>query len=221
MIFVNFKSPLIATGVNAEKLIKALAAAQKETRVQIIPVPHDLDVWLCRQYWEGELWVQHADFNGGTGKNPVETLKEWHGKISGTFLNHSEHKYEGYSLLSKVINQCNEYELKTVVFAASAEEINKVLEPKVIPAYIAYEPPELIGSNETSVAKSKPKSIKEAADLLKLQNIPLIVGAGVKDLEDVKKSIELGAVGVAVSSAVIHAKDLKAKVLELAQGFEK
>ncbi len=209
-----------ATGANAGKLIKELALAQKETRVPIIPVPHDLDIWMCREFWEGEIWAQHADFNGGTGKSPVETLKEWNGKISGVFLNHSEHKYDGYTLLSKVINQCNEYELKTLVFASSVDEIDKILEPKIIPTYIAYEPPELVGSLDTSVAKSKPKSIKEAADLLKSQNIPLIVGAGVKDLDDVKKSIEMGAVGVAVSSAIIHAEDVKAKVLELARGFE-
>ena len=86
---------------------------------------------------------------------------------------------------------------------------------------MAEEPVELVGSNETSVAKAKPKSIKEAADLLKTYDIPLIVGAGVKDLDDVKHSIELGAVGVAVSSAIIHAEDVKAKVLELAKGFEK
>ena len=221
MIFVNFKSSVRSTGANAEKLIKALAVAQKETEVPIIPVPHDLDVYMCRENWPGELWAQHADFNGGTGKNPVETLKEWHGKISGVFLNHSEHKYDGYTLLSKVINQCNEYELKTLVFASSVDEIDKILEPKIIPTYIAYEPVELVGSNETSVAKAKPKSIKEAADLLKTYDIPLIVGAGVKDLDDVKHSIELGAVGVAVSSAIIHAEDVKAKVLELAKGFEK
>lgn len=226
MIFINFKSAVRSTGKNAEVLVKALASAQKETKVPIIPVPHTLDLWVCRQGWLGELWAQHADFNGGTGKNPVETLKEWSPStplrasgISGTFLNHSEHKYEGYSLLSKVINQCNEYELKTLVFAGTTDEIGKILEAKVIPTYIAYEPPELVGSNETSVAKAKPKSIKEAADFLKAQNIPLIVGAGVKDLDDVKHSLELGAVGVAVSSAIIHAEDVKAKVLELAKGF--
>lgn len=226
MIFVNFKSAIRSTGKNAEVLIRALGLAQKETEVPIIPVPHTLDLWVCRENWDGELWAQHADFNGGTGKNPVETLKEWSPStpfgvsgISGVFLNHSEHKYDGYHLLAKVINQCNEYELKTLVFAGTIDEINKILEPKVIPTYIAYEPPELVGSNETSVAKAKPKSIKEAAELLKKQDIPLIVGAGIKDKEDVASCVEYGAVGVAVSSAIIHAEDVKAKVLELASGF--
>lgn len=220
MIFVNFKSSLRATGANAEKLIKELALAQKATPVPIIPVPHNLDIWMCRQHWSGDLWAQHADYNGGTGKNPAETLKEWYGSISGVFLNHSEHKYEGYSLLSKVINQCNEYELKTLVFAGTTDEIGKILEAKVIPTFVAYEPPELIGALDTSVAKAKPKSIREVADLLKSQNIPLIVGAGIKDKEDVASCVEYGAVGVAVSSAIIHAEDVKAKVLELAKGFE-
>lgn len=223
MIFVNFKSSVRATGENAEKIAKDLASAQKKTKVPIVLAPHALDVGKVRELWEGEIWMQHADFNGGTGKNPVETLSQWHGhgKISGVFLNHSEHKYEGYHLLSKVINQCNEYGLKTLVFASTVDEINKILEPKVMPTYIAYEPPEFIGSSDTSVAKSKPKAIKEAADLLKSYKIPLVVGAGVKDEDDVKKSLEYGAIGVAVSSAVIYAEDPAKKVLELAGGFKK
>lgn len=219
MIFVNFKSNLRATGENAISLCKALASAQKETEIPIIPVPHDFDLYACREVWKSELWCQHADWDRGTGRNQAELLKEWPGKLAGTFLNHSEHKFEGWSLLARVVNECAEYELKTLVFAATVDDINKVIENQMRPTYIAYEPPELIASETTSVAKAKPKIISEAVELVKKVGVPLVVGAGVKDLDDVKKSIELGAVGVVVSSAVILAEDPKSKVLELAKGF--
>lgn len=226
MIFINFKSSLRGTGENALILARELAKAQKETKVPIILVPHDLDINSVRAVWEGEIWCQHADYGRGTGRNQVELLKEWPGpgeasKLSGTFLNHSENKFAGYNILARVVLECKEYGLKTLVFASSLAEIEKIIELKMEPTYIAYEPPELIGSDTTSVAKAKPDIIGKAAALAKKVNIPLIVGAGVKDKDDVKKSIELGAVGVAVSSAVILAEDPKKIVLGLAKGFGK
>lgn len=220
MIFVNFKSNLKSTGENALKIVKALASAQKQTKVPIILSPHDFDLFSVREIWEGELYVQHADYDRGTGKNQVELVKEWFGKVDGIFLNHSEHRYDGWSLLARVVNECLEYNLKVMVFAGSLEDIDKIIEAQMHPTFLAYEPPELVGSNDTSVAKAKPEIIKKAFDLAKSANMPLIVGAGIKDKEDVQKSLELGAVGIAVSSAVILAADPEAKVLELAEGFK-
>lgn len=220
MIFVNLKSNIKSTGANALDLVKAIKAAQKETKVPIILAPHDFDLYQVRENWDGEVWVQHADYDRGTGKNQVELIKEWHGKIDGVFLNHSEHRYEGWSLLARVANECLEYELKVMVFAGSLEDINKIVEVQMHPTFLAYEPPELVGSNDTSVAKAKPDVIKKAHALAEKAGMPLIVGAGVKDKADVKKSVELGAVGVAVSSAIILAEDPKALILELADGFK-
>lgn len=221
MIFVNFKSSLRSTGENAVTLAKELAKAQKETKMPIILVPHDFDLKSVREVWPGEIWCQHADYDRGTGRNQVELLKEWPGRISGTFLNHSERRYDGWSLLARVVNECLEYQFKCMVFAASIEDLNKIVENKMKPTYIAYEPPELIASETTSVAKAKPEIVKKAVEILKKVDLPLVVGAGVKDRNDVKKSLELGAVGVAVSSAIILAQDPQKLVLELAKGFGK
>lgn len=222
MIFLNFKSALRGTGENAMKIVAALKDAQKETEVPIVLVPHTLDIFEVSNAWDGEVWAQHADYDRGTGRNQVELLKEWHkGKISGVFLSHSEHKYEGWNMLAKVVRECEEFQFKSMVFAGSQTEIEKMIELQMKPTFLAYEPPELVGSQDTSVAKAKPKDIEKAAELAKKMDVPLIVGAGVKDAEDVKKSIELGAVGVAVSSAVILAEDPKSVILDLAKGFGK
>lgn len=218
MIFVNFKSNLKSTGESAIKIARELALAQKDTRVPLIFAPHDFDIWKVREIWGGEIYVQHADYNRGTGRNQVELIKEHTSKIDGIFLNHSEHKFEGYGLLSRVVNECLEYQLKVLVFAGSCGEIEKIIEG-CKPNFIAYEPPELVGSNDTSVAKAKPDVIKKAYAVTQKAGIPLIVGAGVKDKKDVEVSLKLGAVGVAVSSAIMLAENPKDKVLELASGF--
>jgi triosephosphate isomerase (TIM) len=220
MIFINFKSNVKSTGDRAVKLAQEFKKIQKETKVPLILAPHDFDLWKVRDVWDGEIYVQHADYDRGTGRNQVELVKEWGGKINGVFLNHSEKKYDGYGLLSRVVNECNEYELKSLVFAGSDDEIKKILEAQAHPSFIAYEPPELVGSNDTSVAKAKPEVIKKAHSILEKAGIPLIVGAGVKDKDDVAKCLEYGAVGIAVSSAVILSDDPGKKVLELASGFK-
>jgi triosephosphate isomerase (TIM) len=220
MIFINFKSNVKSTGDNAVKLAQEFKKVQKETKVPIILSPHDFDLSRVREVWDGEIYVQHADYDRGTGRNQIELVKEWDGKLNGVFLNHSERKYDGYGLLSRVVNECVEYDLKSLVFAGSTDEIDKILEAQTHPTYIAYEPPELVGSNDTSVAKAKPEIIKKAHAVLEKSGIPLIVGAGVKDKADVVKSLELGAVGIAVSSAIILADDPGKKVLELASGFK-
>ncbi len=88
------------------------------------------------------------------------------------------------------------------------------------PTYVAYEPPELIGSKTTSVARAKPEVIAKAVKLSKEKRIPLVVGAGISSMEDVKKSLELGAVGVGVASDVVKAKNPKKELLDLTEGFK-
>ena len=47
----------------------------------------------------------------------------------------------------------------------------------------------------------------------------LIVGAGIKSANDVRASIEFGAVGVAVASDIVTAGDPKKEIIDLASGF--
>ena len=47
------------------------------------------------------------------------------------------------------------------------------------------------------------------------RGIPLLVGAGVKNSDDVKKGIELGAKGILVASGVVKAKNVEEAIREL------
>lgn len=120
--------------------------------------------------------------------------------------------------LVKALEKAKILGLKTLIFAASLEELKEVLALK--PTYASYEPPELIGRSDISVATAQPEIIAKASVLSKEAGIPLIVGAGISSNKDVKKSIELGATGVAVASYIVKAKDQRAAILDLTEGFK-
>jgi triosephosphate isomerase len=163
-----------------------------------------------------EIWVQHVDnitYGAHTGWILPEAVRASGSR--GTFLNHSEHKIGDLQL---TINRCREAGLKTLVFADDIEELKKIIEFK--PDYTSYEPPELVGSTTTSVSSAKPEVIAEAYEITKPTGIPLIVGAGIHSKEDVKKSVELGAQGVAVATNIVEAEDPKAAILNLLEGFK-
>jgi len=219
MIFVNFKTYEQGSGSKAVELTRILEEVALQTQVKIIPVVQIIDAETVIGATKLEVWIQHVDpvtYGANTGWTlPEEAVKVG---IRGVFLNHSEHKFANWEDLVKAVSRCREVELKTLVFASSLEELKKALELK--PTFVAYEPPELIGSTSVSVATAQPEIIAKAAVITKERGIPLIVGAGIASREDVKKSLELGAVGVAVATDVVKAVDPKRELIDLTEGFK-
>lgn len=219
MIFVNFKTYQEATGKNALLLGQIIETVAIETQTKIIPVCGATDVGELASSLKVEVWTQKIDpvsYGAFTGAIIPEAVVEDGAK--GTFLNHSENKFADISLLEKAVLRAREVGLKILIFASDIEELKKVIVLK--PDFVSYEPPELIGSQTVSVATAKPEIVAEAVAIAKEAGIPLIVGAGISSMEDIKKSLELGATGVAVASAVVKAQDQKEKLIELTKGFE-
>lgn len=219
MIFVNFKTYAQGSGGEAIKLANLLSEVSNLSQVKLIPVVQALDLKEIVESVKLEVWVQSidpVDPGAHTGAVLPEAVVE--DGATGTFLNHSEKKIGDYSLLSEAINQSEEAGLKTLVFAASEEALRNIVGLK--PTFVAYEPPELVGNPDTSVAKEKPEVIEKASEVAKAARLPLIVGAGIKTAEDVRTSLKLGAVGVAVSSGVVTSADPREKMVELIRGFE-
>jgi len=218
MIFVNFKTYEQGSGQKALALTKILEEVAHTTQVKIIPVVQIIDAEMVVSSTRLEVWIQHIDpvsFGPYTGWTlPEEAIRIG---IRGVFLNHSEHKFDDVDELAKAVARCQEVDLKTMVFAGDLDELKRALELK--PTYVAYEPPELIGSTETSVATAQPEVIAKASVLAKEAGIPLIVGAGINSRDDVKKSLELGAVGVAVATDVVKAEDPRKEILDLSEGL--
>jgi len=88
---------------------------------------------------------------------------------------------------------------------------------------IAVEPPELIGTG-IPVSKARPEVVRSSVELVKEKlglRAPLLVGAGITSGDDARRSIELGADGVLVSSAVMKAPDPGSKIAELAEALSR
>jgi triosephosphate isomerase len=219
MIFVNYKTYEEGSGQKAIALTKVLEEVAHESQVKIIPVVQIIDAEAVISATALEIWIQHVD-PLNYGPHTGWTLPEEAAKIgvSGVFLNHSEHKFNDFEALRTANEKSMSANLKTLVFAGNLDELKKICQ--LAPTYVAYEPPELVGSTTTSVARAQPEIISQAAEIARSGGEPLIVGAGVSSMEDVKKSLELGAVGVAVATAVVKATDPKVKLLELTEGFK-
>lgn len=219
MIFVNYKTFEESSGEKALLLTKALEEAAHESQVKIIPVVQLIDAEKIVAATTLEVWVQHVDpvnFGAHTGWTlPEEVVRIG---VSGVFLNHSEHKFADFEELSMANQKAMEVNLKTLIFAGNIEELKRVVSLK--PTYVAYEPPELVGSTTISVARSQPEIISQAVEIAREGGEPLVVGAGISSVDDVKKSAELGAVGIAIATAVVKSENPRQKLLELVEGFK-
>lgn len=219
MIFLNFKTYKSGTGELALSMAKLVEEVSKESGVKIVSVVQPMDVREVVLEISTDVWTQKVDaveFGAHTGSILPEAVID-DGAL-GTILNHSEGRFPDFETLTKAHERAKEVGLKTLIFAKDLEELEKVADLK--PDYISYEPPELIGSKDISVATAKPDIIAKASEISKKSGIPLIVGAGVHSAEDVRKCLELGAVGVAVASDVMNAVDPKAELLDLTEGFK-
>lgn len=219
MIFVNYKAFEEGSGPKAVALTRALEEAAHETQVKIIPVVQIIDAEAVVAATSLEVWIQHVDpvsFGAHTGW----TLPEEAARIGvgGVFLNHSEHKFDSIDSLAVANEKAKAANLKTLIFAGDLEELKKVC--TLAPTFVAYEPPELVGSTTTSVSQAKPEAISQASEVAKSFGLPLIVGAGIHSQEDIRKGLSLGAVGFAVATNIVKAPDPKSSLLELIGGYK-
>ena len=215
MILVNFKTYKEASGKNAISLARKISDVANSSGIEIISCPQAVDLREVVKESDHPVWAQHVDSverGKTTGWFPAEIAKE--SGAEGVLLNHSEHKLS-VGVLGETLARCKEVGLQTLVFADSVEEAKVVA--KFEPGYIGYEPPELVASKTTSVARSKPEVIERVVKAI--PNIPILVGAGIKDKNDVLVSLKRGAKGIVPSSAVVLAKNPKKVLEDLAEGF--
>jgi len=218
MIFLNFKTYPQATGDNAIKLAIACEFVSEQTKIPVIPVVQIADVWRIKQHVNIPVWIQHLDYHkqgANTGFTTIESAIA--AGAAGTVLNHSEHPID-QDTLQKTVGRIQSHtsEFAVIICASTLDRLAAAKDLQ--PEYLAYEPPELIGSTTTSVATEKAEIIAKAAQAI--QPVPLIVGAGVKDANDIRISLQQGAKGILVASAVVKAPDPAEKLRELAEGFK-
>ena len=205
MLIINFKTYQESTGQHALKLAKIIDKACKNAPVDVLIAVQALDIEkIAKSVKHVKVIAQHVDgigYGAHTGHILAEEVKN-RGAV-GTLVNHSENRIPK-SELGKVIDMAQaHFPDLTIVCSPSYEEtleLNRSFDPKKI----AYEPPELIGG-DISVSTAKPEIIRQVVNIAPDRQI--LVGAGIKTVDDIRISLKLGAVGVLVASGVVKAED--------------
>ena len=136
----------------------------------------------------------------------------------GTLINHSEKRLNPKDVKA-CVERCRQNELISVVCVANVNEAKEYA--RFYPDFIAIEPPELIGG-KVSVSTANPKIVTDSVNAVKgvSKNIEVLCGAGVKTREDIKKALELGVVGVLVSSGIVKDKNVENAIRDAANGLK-
>ncbi len=135
---------------------------------------------------------------------------------SGSLINHSEMRV-GFDEVAESVKQLSSERLESVVCV----DRNELVAPAAMlgATAVLVEPPELIGTG-ISVSNTRPEVVISSVNEIKRAGRGLLlVGAGITNYDDAKKSIELGANGVGLASAVMKAEDPATKVKELLEGI--
>lgn len=216
-LIINMKTYSECTGKKAVKLAalcKKLQKDAKEKNVEIILCPQNIDLRDVVRL-KVKTYTQHVDVctpGANTGFVVPSHVKECGAK--GTLVTHSEHILDTKETNER-IDLVRETGLESCVCARDVTTIKKLV--KHNPDFIAIEPSELIGGN-VSISTANPKLIADSVKAC--GDIPLFVGAGVKNGNDVRIAIELGAKGILVASGVVKARNQKKALIDLLSGFE-
>ncbi|HIP74429.1 MAG TPA: triose-phosphate isomerase [Euryarchaeota archaeon] len=213
VLVVNFKAYPQSMGKKAVELALEAEKVRDETGASVIVAPNAVDIVKVREAVDIPVYAQHVDaYRPGahTGSVLLEMLAEW--GVDGTLINHSERQVN-FSWVEYVIQRSRELGMEVIACAPDEPVARAVSELQ--PNAVAVEPPELIGTN-VSVSRAKPDVIRKSVEAV---SVPVLVGAGVKTSEDVRRAVELGAQGVLVASGVVKAKDPYGAMLSLVEGF--
>lgn len=214
VIVVNFKVYEQGTGDNAVSLAKIHQKVADETGVSIAIVVSAIDLEKICKAVTIPVFAQHIDFidyGSHTGHILASQVKD--AGAYGTLLNHAEFQLENETL-RRSIEKAREVGLFTIVCANTPEKAVEIV--KYNPDLIAVEPPELIGG-DISVSKAEPAVIEKSVKMIGENRV--LVGAGVKNAEDVKIALSLGASGVLLASGVVKAEDSYAVLMDLVSGL--
>lgn len=213
LIVVNFKVYEHATGEKALELAQIHEHVARTTGVCFVIAVQPTDIRFISRSVDIPVLAQHFDaveFGAYTGHLSPRALQE--AGACGSLLNHAERKLS-VETLEKSIEMARTLGFFTLVCADTAYAGKALSEFN--PDLIAVEPPELIGG-DISVITANPQIISDAVAMIGKGKV--LVGAGIKTKDDVRRSLELGAGGVLLASGVAKALDPQSVLFELAEG---
>jgi len=224
---INLKPPIFLMGLkgylygkSALEFAKAADSISKKYEVPIIFSPQYVDIPKIVEETENlYIFAQHMDsieIGRGVGSILPEALKE--AGVVGTILNHSERRIT-LSDISRTIKRADDVDLATFVCADSPQEAAAIAQ--LNPNIILAEPPELIEAGKP-VGKIFKDIISKTITIVKKINPGIIIcsGGGIRNADDVKKIIRLGAEATGSTSAILKADDPVKKLEEMIRALK-
>ena len=218
MIVVNFKGYQEVCGERGLTLAKICAEVAQTTERSIVIAPQMVDLATTVKAVNIPVFAQHidnVDIGSCTGHVTPESVAGT--GVDGTLLNHSEQRLK-LADIDMLIQRTRALKLISIVCTNNLP-VSKAC-AMLNPNFIAIEPPELIGG-DISVTSANPDIVRNAVNDVKNcnPNVGVLCGAGVKNCDDVKAAIELGAEGVLLASGVVKAADPKSVLMDLVAGL--
>ena len=218
LIAINMKTYPQSCGEKGMALAELCEEVAESSGASIAIAPQQIDMTHMTELFSIPIFAQHVD-NAGQGSTTGRVTPEALAEIgcTGTLINHSEYRIPAENV-EALVARCRELGLVTIVCTKDAEESQRYAKFK--PDFVAVEPPELIGG-DISVTTANPDVVSDSVKLVKdvEPGVKVLCGAGVKNGEDVRMAIELGAEGVLLASGVVKAADQKAVLLDLVSGI--
>jgi len=218
-IIVNLKTYQQGFGKKGLELIKDLEKASSGYKGQVAVAAATVDIKFFSERGSLPVFAQHIDpvgYGAFTGHVLPEAIKE--AGAVGTLINHSERRLT-IADIGAAVSRCREVGLISCVCTNNVDTSAAVA--ALGPDFLAVEPPELIGGN-VSVSSAKPEIVSMSVSRVRKVNdkVKVLCGAGVKNGNDVRKSIDLGTSGVLLASGVVTAKDVLAVMKDLLAGLD-
>lgn len=216
VIVVNFKTYPGSSGKKALDLARIHQKVARQTGVTIAVAVQAVDLRMIVEEVDIPVFAQHfnvAEQGAFTGHITPHSLKEI--GVYGSLLNHAEKKLT-VEILEKSIELARDTGLFTIVCADTPYAGKAVSE--LDPDMVAVEPPELIGG-DVSVTTASPQVIIDSVAMIGKGHV--LVGAGIKNAEDVRASLRYGASGVLLASGVVKSPDPEKTLFDLVEGILK
>lgn len=217
-IVLNVKTYAEATGDKALEIAQLMNKISDEVGASMAIAVQATDISKCVAEVKIPVFAEHIDPiipGSHTGWTLPESVKE--AGAVGTLINHSEHRLK-LADIDFCVTRAKELHLDHIICTNNIQTSKAAA--ALSPNFIAVEPPELIGG-DISVTTADPGivsgSVKTVKDIDK--NIKVLCGAGVKNGNDVRKAIELGAEGVLLASGIVKAKDKESVIRDIASGL--
>jgi len=214
LILVNLKNYKEGTGNRAHLIANAAQIVARESGVTIGIAPGYIDLHPLCHHFAIPVYAQHVDGaepGAHTGQITADALKV--AGAAGSLVNHAERRLT-LADIDAAVQALHAQKLIPVV--CTNNESTSAAAAALGPAYVAIEPPELIGSG-VSVSKANPDIIRRSVDAVRKvsPDVKVLTGAGIQSGECVKIAVDLGTDGVLLASSVVKSKEPGAVLRDL------